>query len=218
MIRVLLAEDHGIVREGLRSLLSATPDIQVIGEAEDGRQAVDMTEKLRPDVVVTDITMPGLNGLEATRRIRERHPGVQVVVLSMHADDEYLFQALGAGASGYLLKQSAGVELVDGIRTVHRGETYLSPSVATRVLEEFVRRGQELAEEDSYDTLTNRERDVLQQVAEGYTSREIAELLRVSVKTVETHRAHLTEKLGIRGTAGLTQYAVRKGVIRVDGA
>jgi len=218
MIRVLLAEDHAIVREGLRSLLDAIPNIQVVGEAVDGRQAVDMTEKLLPDVVVTDITMPGLNGLEATRRIKALHPEVRVVVLSMHADDEYVFQALGAGASGYLLKQSAAVELVEGIRTVQRGDTYLSPSIATRVLGEFVRRGQELSEEDSYDRLTEREREVLQLVAEGCSSRGIAKLLCVSAKTVETHRAHLTDKLGIRGTARLTQYAVRKGVVDVNPA
>ena len=218
MIRVLLAEDHAIVREGLCSLLGATPGIQVIGEAEDGRQAIAMTEKLHPDVLVTDITMPGLNGLEATRRIKAGLPEVQVVVLSMHTVDEYIFQVLAAGASGYVLKQAATTELVSAIRTVHEGGVYLSPSVSKRVLDEFVRGRKTEQTEDSYDRLTGREREVLQLVAEGNTSRGIADMLCVSVKTVETHRANLAEKLGIRGTAGLTQYAIRKGVIKVDAA
>ena len=216
MIRVLIAEDHTIVRKGLRSLLDAEPGIEVIAEAKDGQEAVEKTERLRPDVVVTDISMPGLNGLEATRRIKKRFPEVQVVILSMHTNDEYIFQVLGAGASGYVLKQSAVQELVSAIQMVSRGQSYLSPSVSKRVVEEFVRRGQALAEPDSYDSLTNREREVLQLVAEGHKSREIAELLYISEKTVQTHRAHIMQKLGIRGAAELTQYAVRKGVIGTE--
>jgi len=216
MIRVLIAEDHAIVREGLRTILDSKTGIEVVGEAEDGQQAVARAEQLRPDVLLTDISMPRLNGLEATRRVRACLPEVQVLVLSMYGDDEYVFQILGAGALGYVLKQSATKELVSAIETVSRGEPYLSPPVFKRVLEEFVRRGRSTAAEDSYDKLTSREREVLQLVAEGHTTREIAGLLHIGMKTVETHRAHVMDKVSVRGTAALTRYAIRKGVISLD--
>ena len=213
IIRVLLAEDHTIVREGLRSLMDGEAGIEVIGEANDGREAVEKVRQLRPDVVVMDIAMPGLNGLEATRQIRKRFPETQVLILTMHTNEEYVFQILRAGASGYVVKQAASEELIAGIRAVGRGDSFLSPSISGKVIEEYVRQAEAMEEKDRYDKLTDREREVLQLIAEGHANREIAELLHISVKTVETHRANLMDKLGIRGTAGLTRYAVRKGVI-----
>ena len=215
-IRVLLAEDHTIVRSGLRSLLDDEADIQVIGEAEDGRQAVEEVERLLPDVVLMDITMPGLNGLEAARRIKKRFPEVKVLVLTMHANEEYIFQVLRAGASGYLVKQAAPAELVWAIQAIHRGDSFLSPSISRKVIEDYTRRAEATEVRDSFDRLTGREREILQLIAEGHTNREIAELLHLSAKTVETHRAHLMGKLDIHNVAELTQYAIRRGVIAPD--
>jgi two-component system response regulator NreC len=215
-IRVLLAEDHTIVRKGLRSLLDAEATITVVGEAENGRQAIDQVESLLPDVVVMDIAMPGLNGLEATRQIRKRFPEVQVLILTVHTDQEYVLQILRAGASGYLVKQAAPTDLVQAIQAAHRGGIFLSPSISRKVIEEYVQQASTSAELDSYETLTDREREVLQLIAEGSSTRQIAELLHISVKTVETHRAHLMDKLELRSTAELTQYAIRKGVISLD--
>ena len=216
MIRVLLAEDHTIVRKGLRSLLDAESDIQVVGEAENGREAIDKVEELRPDIVVMDITMPGLNGLEATRQIKKRFPDVQILILTVHTSEEYVVQILRAGASGYLVKQAAPTELISAIQAASRGEAFLSPSISKKVVEDYVQRAGVTAESDSLQRLTAREREVLQLIAEGYSTREIAEQLHISVKTAETHRAHLIEKLGIHSTAELTQYAIRKGVISLD--
>ncbi len=213
ILRVLLAEDHTIVRKGLRSLLEGEAGIEVIGEAEDGREAIEKVQQLLPDVVLMDITMPGLNGLEATRQIKKRFPEVKVVILTVHANEEYIFQILRAGASGYVVKRAAPTELLSAIRAAYRGDSFLSPSISRKVIEEYVRQADAMAEKDSYDKLTNREREVLQLIAEGHSNREIAELLHISVKTVETHRAHLMDKLDIHSTAGLTQYAMRKGVI-----
>jgi two-component system response regulator NreC len=212
-IRVLLAEDHTIVRKGLRSLLDGEAGIEVIGEAEDGREAIEKVQQLRPDVVLMDITMPGLNGLEATRQIKKRFPEVKVVVLTVHANEEYIFQILRAGASGYLVKQAAPTELLSAIQAAYRGESFLSPSISKKVIEEYIQQAEATAEQDSYDQVTNRQREVLQLIAEGHSNREIAELLHISVKTVETHRANLMDKLDIHSTAELTQYAIRKGVI-----
>jgi two-component system response regulator NreC len=212
-IRVLLAEDHTIVRKGLRSLLDGEAGIEVIGEAEDGREAVEKVGQLLPDVVLMDITMPSLNGLEATRQIKKRFPEVKVVILTMHANEEYIFQILRAGASGYLVKQAAPTELLSAIQAAYRGESFLSPSISRKVIEEYIQQAEATAEKDSYDQLTDREREVLQLIAEGHPNREIAELLHISVKTVGTHRANLMDKLDIHSTAELTQYAIRKGVI-----
>ena len=212
-IRVLLAEDHTIVRKGLRSLLDGEAGIEVIGEAEDGREAVEKVQQLLPDVVLMDIAMPGLNGLEATRQIKKRFPEVQVLILTMHANEEYIFQILRAGASGYVVKQAAPTELISAIRAAYRGDSFLSPSISRTVIQEYIRQAEAMAEKDSYDQLTTREREVLQLIAEGHSNREIAELLHISVKTVETHRANLMDKLDIHSTAELTQYAMRKGVI-----
>jgi DNA-binding NarL/FixJ family response regulator len=212
-ISVLLVDDHTIVRKGLRSLLDAEADIQVIGEAEDGREAVEQVGRLRPQVVVMDITMPGLNALEATRQITERLPQVQVVVLTMHTAEEYIFQILRAGASGYVVKRAAPSELISAVRAAYRGESFLGPAVSKTVIEEYLRQAEALAGENSYETLTPREREVLQLLAEGHSNRRIAELLCLSVKTVQSHRANLMRKLDIHSIAELTQYAIRKGVI-----
>ena len=210
-IRVLLAEDHTIVRKGLRSLLDDETEIEVVGEAEDGQQAIELVQRVQPDVVLMDITMPVLNGLEATRQIKKLFPQVKVVVLTVHSTEEYIFQILRAGASGYVVKQAAVSELVQAIQTVYRGDSFLSPSISRQVVEEYGRRAEAI--EDKYDRLTDREREVLQLIAEGRTNREIAQLLHVTVKTVEAHRAHLMDKLGLRSTAELTRYALRKGMV-----
>jgi len=210
-IRVLLAEDHTIVRKGLRSLLDDETEIEVVGEAEDGQQAIELVQRVQPDVVLMDITMPVLNGPEATRQIKKLFPQVKVVVLTVHSTEEYIFQILRAGASGYVVKQAAVSELVQAIQTVHRGDSFLSPSISRQVVEEYGRRAEAI--EDKYDRLTNREREVLQLIAEGRANREIAQLLHVTVKTVEAHRAHLMDKLGLRSTAELTRYALRKGMV-----
>jgi two-component system response regulator NreC len=215
-ISVLLAEDHTMMRQGLRSLLEAEPDIEVIGEAEDGREALQKVQALQPDVVVMDITMPGLNGVEATRQIKKRLPHIKVLVLTMHTAKTYVFQLLRAGVSGYLVKQAAVSELVLAIRTVYQGDSFLSSAISQTVIEEFVRQTGANAEPEPYDTLTDREREVLQLVAEGHSSREIAALLFISPKTVRVHRSNLLEKLGFHSTAELTQYAVQKGIISLD--
>jgi len=215
-IRTLLAEDHTIVRKGLRSLLNGEGGIQVVGEAADGREAVDKIRHLLPDVVVMDITMPGLNGLEATRQIRKQFPKVKVLILTMHADEEHILQILLAGASGYVVKQDAPEELVSAVQTVDRGDFFLSPSISRTVIQEYVRQAEAMAGRVSYEPLTPREREVLQLIAEGHPPRVIAEILRISVKTVETHRAHLMRKLDARSTADLTRYAIRKGIIRPE--
>jgi len=207
-----LAEDHTIVRKGLRALLEDEADIEVIGEAGDGREAVQKTQELLPDVVLMDLSMPGLSGLEATRQIKKRFPDVEVVVLTRHANEEYVFQILRAGALGYVVKKAAPTELVLAIQSVYRGDSFLSPSISRPVIEEYIRKAEAMVE-NRYDTLTNREREVLQLIAEGHSSREIAGLLHITERTVRTHRGHLMDKLDIHSTAELAQYAIRKGVI-----
>jgi len=212
--RVLLAEDHTIVRKGLRSLLDKETGIEVVGEAEDGREAIVKAEELHPDVVVVDIAMPGLNGLEATRQIKKRFSDMKIIILTMHANEEYILQSLKAGASGYLVKKSAPAELISAINAVHKGNSFLSPSISRTVIDEYIRRSKEISEgEEGFEQLTVREREVLQLIAEGRKTREIAELLYISIKTVETHRAHIMNKLDIHSTAELTRYAIRKGII-----
>ncbi len=213
VVRVLLAEDHTLVRKALRSLLEAETDIEVVGEAEDGREAVEQVGQLHPDLVLMDISMPSLNGLEATRQIRQRFPEVKVLVLTMHADEEHIFQILRAGASGYVVKKAAPSELISAIQTVYRGDTFLSPSVSRTVVQEYIRWAEAMEGEDDYSRLTPREREVLQLIAEGHSNREMAGMLHISVKTVEGHRANLMDKLDLHSTAELTQYAIRKGVI-----
>ncbi len=213
-VRVLLADDHAIVRSGLRALLAAEADLQVVGEAATGREAVAKAEALRPDVVVMDISMPDMDGLEATRAIRERGLPSQVVVLTVHADDEYLFQALDAGACGYVVKSASDTDLVEAIRLAARGQVFLYPSTVRRVLSEYVRsRGQR---GHAAEKLSPREREVLRLTAAGYTNQEIAQELGISPKTVDTYRQRIMEKLGLERRSELVRYALRKGLLRAE--
>jgi DNA-binding NarL/FixJ family response regulator len=213
-IRVLVADDHTIVRKGLCALLDGDKEIEVVADAENGREVIKKVEQIRPDIILMDITMPGLNGLETTRQLKKRHPKIKILILTMHDNEEYIFETLRAGASGYLVKRTAPDELISAIYAVNRGESFLSPSISKRVIEGFIRVGQSEQEEDeAFNKLTDREREVLQMIAEGCVNREIAELLHISIKTVETHRSHIMEKLNTRNIAELTRYAIRKGLI-----
>ncbi len=213
-IRILMADDHTMLREGIRSLLEDQPDMQVVGEAEDGRAVVQLAAELQPDVVLMDIAMPRLNGLEATRQIKRDHPRIALLILTMHDNEEYVRQVLAAGASGYVLKRAAASELVAAIRAVHRGEAVLSPAVTRLVLEDYLRRDGSAGAPASGE-LTPREREVLQLIAEGYTSKEIAEMLSLSVKTVQAHRTSLMQKLDLHDRGDLIKYAIQKKIIEV---
>jgi DNA-binding NarL/FixJ family response regulator len=216
-IRVLLAEDHTIVRKGLRSLLDREVGIKTVGEAEDGREAVREAEKLQPDVVVMDIAMPGLNGLEATRQIKKRFPEIKIIILTVHANEEYVLQTLRAGASGYLVKKAAPADLIEAIQAVYKGDSFLSPSISKTVIDEYIRQAETKSERDIiYGKLTNREREVFQLIIEGHKNREIANLLYVSIKTVETHKAHIMDKLNVHSTAELIRYAMDNDLIVKD--
>jgi len=212
-IRVILAEDHTIVRKGLRSLLEGEEDIEVIGEAGDGKEAITLVEQKKPDIVVMDIGMPELNGLEATRRIKKKFPETKVLILTMHTNEEYVFEILQAGASGYIVKKAAPMELVSALRAVKRGESFLSPSISKKVIDEYLQRAGEAKRRGAFELLTDREREVLQLIAEGNSTRGIAGRLFISTKTVETHRSNLMEKLDLHGTADLTRYAIRMGIV-----
>ena len=215
-IRVILAEDHTIVRQGLRSLLEQSDDIEVIAEAEDGREAVNKTEQLKPDIVLMDISMPILNGIEATRQIKKKFPDIKVLILTMHTTEEYISQILHAGASGYLVKKSAHHELLSAIKAIQKGNSYLSPLVSKKVVDQYLQKTQDDIKQDRYEKLTTREREVLQLIAEGKANKEIAERLYLSVKTVETHKAHLMEKLNLHTTTDLIKYAIQKGIINIE--
>ncbi|MCJ7579524.1 MAG: response regulator transcription factor [Candidatus Aminicenantes bacterium] len=212
-IRVLLADDHSIVRQGLRAILDQTEDVEVVAEARDGMEAVKKTKKFLPDIVLIDIGMPVLNGIEATRQIKKRFPAVKVLVLTMHTTEEYILQVLHAGASGYIVKMSAAQELLEAIRAVYQGHFFLSPSVSQKVVGEYIQRTKDMIELDIMDVLTTREREVLQLIAEGRSNKEIAGLLFISVKTVETHKAHLMQKLELHTTTDLVKFAIKKGII-----
>lgn len=216
-IRVLLAEDHTIVRKGILSLLSDEPNIEVVGEAENGRDAVAQAEVLLPDIIVMDHTMPLLNGLEATRQICKLVPQTKVLILTMHTDQAYVFQYLQAGASGYLVKQTAPTELITAIEAISRGESFLSPAITKPVIEELIRSGGGSRSAMLEDLLTEREREVLQLIAEGFTNQAIAQQLQISVKTVGVHRVNLMQKLDLHNLADLTKYAIRMGMIGLDG-
>ena len=213
-IRILLADDHTILRSGIRSLLEDEPGLSVIGEAEDGRVAVSMACKLKPDVVIMDIAMPLLNGLEATRQIKMQCPDVKVLILSMHDNEEYIRQVLEAGAMGYILKDAAARELISAIKSVYRGEAVLSPAVTRLVIEDYLRWGGTRPQEDS-DSLSPREREVLQLIAEGYTNKQIAEILSISIKTVQAHRNNLMQKLDLHDRGELIKYAIQKKIIEI---
>ena len=212
-LRVLLGDDHAVLRQGLRKILEDRRDWRVVAEAGNGRDAVREALELKPEVAVLDIGMPILNGIEATRQIARRAPTVRVVILSMHSDQAYVTQAVHAGARGYVLKESAGDELIEAIGTVANGGTFFSPAVAQVVFDDYVRGLADRGIHDRYDLLSEREREVLQLVAEGRSSREIGELLSISPATVETHRTHVLQKLGLRNTAEVVRYAARRGIV-----
>jgi two-component system, NarL family, response regulator NreC len=213
-LRILLADDHRLVRHGLRKILEEQPDWEIVAEVANGREAVQRAAEERPDVAVLDIAMPQLNGVEATRQIQRRCPEVNVLILSMHADEAYIRQALQAGARGYLMKDSADTDLIGAVSAVAEGKSFFSPSAARVMLDDYVRRLSEKGTMDRFDTLSEREREVFQLIAEGHSNREIAGLLCVSPSTIETHRSHILEKLGVHSAAELVLYAVRKGVIK----
>lgn len=212
-IRILVADDHGIVRKGLRFLLERHEDIEIVGEASDGREAVRMAELLEPNVVVMDIGMPQLNGIEAAAQIVRRNPETAVIILSMHAEDSYLVRALTAGAKGYLLKGSADEDIGRAVHAVAQGKSFFSPAIAQMMAEDYTRHLQQKGLQDSYDLLTEREKEVLQLLAEGKSNKEAAGMLNVSFYTVETHRTNLMQKLSLHNTAEIVLYAVRKKII-----
>lgn len=213
-IRVLLADDHTILRDGIRALLVDQADVEVIGEAEDGLSTVKMVGKLKPDVVIMDIAMPLLNGLEATRQIQRDYPQVKVLILTMHENEEYIRQVLAAGALGYVLKDAAAQDLLGAIRAVHRGEAVLSPAITRLVIEDYLRWG-DIRPADTSNGLTPREREILQLIAEGYTNKEIAEILSLSVKTIQSHRSNLMSKLDLHDRGELIKYAIQKKIIDI---
>lgn len=213
-IRVLLADDHTIVRDGIRALLEDEADMTVVAEAKDGREAVCLARRERPDVVLMDVVMPLLNGREATRQIKRECPQTQVLVLTMHENEEYVRQMLAAGAAGYVLKDAAARDLIVAIRAVYRGEAVLSPAVTRLVLEDYLRWA-DLDDQPEENCLTSREREVLQLIAEGYTNKEIAEILCISIKTVQSHRGNLMAKLDIHDRGELIKYAIQKKIIEM---
>jgi two-component system response regulator NreC len=213
MIRVMIADDHGVVRKGVRFLLQQERDIDIVGEAEDGREAVRLAREKTPNVVIIDIAMPHLNGIEAAAQITKVSPSTNIVMLSMYSDEEFLIRALSAGAKGYLLKDQAEIDLVRAVRSVAQGKTFFSPDIAHMLLEDYMRRLQQEGIQDSYGLLTEREREVLQLLAEGKSNKEAAQVLNVSLHTVETHRTNFMQKLSLHNTAEIVLYAMRKKII-----
>lgn len=211
--RVLLADDHQLMRSGVRLMLAQEADLAVVGEACDGREAVALAKSLKPEVVVMDIGMPNLNGIEAARQMMEENPQLAIVMVSMHSDESYVLRALKAGARGYLLKDSAEADLIKAVHAVAGGKSFFSPAVSKLLLDDYVRKLKRSGTEDAYDLLTPREREVLQLIAEGKSNKDMANLLDLSVYTVESHRANLMEKLNLKGLPELILYAVRKGII-----
>lgn len=212
-IRILLADDHNVMRDGLRLLLERQSDMAVVAEAADGREAVELSEQHHPDVVVMDVAMPHLNGIEATRRIVAAHPDTRVVMLSMHYDESYVIRSLKAGARAYLLKDSAKADLIGAIHAVSQGKSYFSPRISRILQDDYMSQFEAKGVDDSYELLTDREREILQLVAEGRTNKEIANLLNVSLYTVDTHRTHILQKLDLHSVPEVILYAVRKGII-----
>jgi len=212
-IKIVIADDHAVVREGVKGILSREPDIEIVAEAGNGREALELIAKTAPDVVVMDISMPEMGGIEATKRVKEAWPNVNVLALTMHEEESYVFQLLKAGAAGYVLKRGAAEDLVQAIRSAARGEAFLYPSVARSVLTDYLRRLDAGEERERYDGLTDREREVLALIAEGLSNQEIGKRLFISIKTVQTHRMHIMEKLDLHNRAQLVRYAIRKGLI-----
>ncbi len=212
-IRILLADDHAIMRDGIKALLSSTEDLEVVGEAADGKEAVDKAAELQPDVIIMDITMPRMDGLEATRRIKKKQPGARTLVLTQHEDQEYIVSVIKSGAAGYLPKKAVSYDLIAGIRAVQNDGAFLYPTATSVLISSYLRRGES---SDPFETLTPRERETLKLVAEGHTSREIAGMLYLSVKTVTGHRNRIMQKLELRNRSDLVRYAIRKGLISRD--
>ena len=212
-IRVLLVDDHAIMRDGIRALLGLNEDIEIVGEASEGREAIEKTKELSPDLVIMDIAMPRIDGLEATRRIKKQNPNVKVLILTQYNNKEYILSAVKAGAAGYLPKRALGSELVSAVRAIQRGESFLHPTVATALIEDYQ---QQATTQDPYDQLTPREREILKLLAEGQSTREIAEALFISQKTVIGHRSKIMEKLDLNNKADIFKYAARKGLVTLD--
>lgn len=212
-IRIVLADDHQLIRSGLRVLLERQPDLSVVAEAKDGREAVAAVQSLKPDVLVIDIGMQNLNGIEAARQLTESHSDAAIVFLSMHSDESYVLRALKAGARGYLLKDSAEADLIRAIHAVAGGKSFFSPAVSKVLLDDYMRKLQRSGAEDAYDLLTPREREILQLLVEGKSNKDVANMLNLSVYTVETHRSNIMQKLNLKGVPELILYAVRKGII-----
>ncbi len=215
-IKLLVADDHKIFRQGIKKLLEEESDMQVVGEAANGREAVKRATELKPDVVLMDITMSNLNGLEATRQIKKALPNAKVIMLTMHKNEEYVLQSFQAGASGYILKEGAVEELVSAIRSIHQDKSFLSPTISRTLIDAYLRKRETGKTETPFDLLTDREREVLQLIAEGHTNREVAKSLFISVKTVEAHRAHIMQKLNIHDIAKLVKYAIQKGLVDLN--
>ena len=215
-IKLLVADDHKIFRQGIKKLLEEESDLQVVGEASDGREAVKKTIELKPDVILMDIAMANLNGLEATRQIKKQLPSAKVIMVTMHKNEEYVLQSFQAGASGFILKEGAVEELVSAIRSINSDKSFLSPSISKTLIDAYMRKMETGKTETPFDLLTDREREVLQLIAEGYTNREVAKSLFISVKTVEAHRAHIMQKLNIHDIAKLVKYAIQKVLVDLN--
>lgn len=215
-VKLLVADDHKIFRQGIKKLLEEEPDLQVVGEAADGRETIKKATELKPDVILMDIAMANLNGLQATKQIKKILPDTKVIMVTMHKNEEYVLQSFQAGASGYILKEGAVEELVSAIRTIHQDKSFLSPAISKTLIDAYLRKMETGKTETPFDLLTDREREVLQLIAEGNTNREVAKLLFISVKTVEAHRAHIMQKLNIHEIARLVKYAIQKGLVDLN--
>jgi len=212
-IQILIADDHSLVREGISALLKPYPEVSIVGEASNGKEAIEKASTLRPDIILMDIAMPGLGGLEATLEIKKKHPEIKIIVLTQYDDAEYVSRFLKSGVSGYILKRASGAELISAIRSVAEGESYLYPSVASKVIEGYV--GKKSSSPDPYEHLTDMEKQVLKLIAEGYTHKEIASALNISDKTVIAHQSNISEKLGIHTKAEFIKFAITRGIIKV---